>query len=98
MTEPSRETGVELFTVVQSMNHHGAATVQRTEDGATYHVVDYRSADVRDRLADAARGASVRLDLRRAGARANVWEATRVLPGTEPVATTGEVSATPGAN
>ena len=98
MTDASQGTGVELFTVVQPMNHHGAATVQRTDDGATYHVVDYRNTDVRDRLADVARGASVRLDLRRAGARANVWEATRVLPGTDPAAATGEVSVTPGAN
>ena len=93
MTERVDDAGVELFTVVRPMNRHGAATVRR-EDGATYHVVEYASADARDRLADASRGASVRLDLRRAGARSNVWEAIRVLPGTTPVSASDGVSAT----
>ena len=96
MSDSVREAGVELFTVVRPMNHHGAATVRR-DDGATHHVVEYGSADARDRLADASRGASVRLDLRRAGARSNVWEAVRVLPGTAPVSASDSVSA-PGAD
>ncbi len=93
MSENVRGTGEALYTVVRPMNHHGAATVRR-EDGATYHVVEYGSADARDRLADASRGASVRLDLRRAGARSNVWEAVRVLPGTAPTSASDGVSAT----
>ena len=93
MTDTTPEAGVEQFTVVRPMNHHGAATVRR-DDGATHHVVEYGSADAHDRLAEASRGAAVRLDLRRAGARSNVWEAVRVLPGTASAAASDGISVT----
>lgn len=78
MTAASDTEGV--YTVLDPMNEHGAVTV-RDETNATYHAVDYAAPELRDRLADLSKGSTVRLELVRAGGRANVWKVTRVLPG-----------------
>ena len=69
------------FIVTDSMNGHGAITLQASEGHATYHVVDYADAKTRERLSSLTEGAKVRMEVERAGVRANVWRATKLVAG-----------------
>lgn len=81
MSEVSGKETPASYIVIDSMNRHGAITVQSTEDHATYHVVEHADSETRDRLASLTEGAQVRMSVERAGVRANAWEATRVVSG-----------------
>ena len=69
------------FIVTDPMNGHGAITVQGSEGHATYHIVDYADAKTRDRLSSLTEGSKVRMEVERAGVRANVWKATKLVAG-----------------
>jgi hypothetical protein len=75
------EKSPSSFIVTDSMNGHGAITVQSAEGHATYHVVDYEDGETRERLASLTEGSQVRMAVERAGVRANVWKATRLVGG-----------------
>ncbi|WP_380677977.1 hypothetical protein [Salinigranum sp. GCM10025319] len=82
MSEGMREESSSSFIVINTMNSHGAITVQSTDDHATYHVVEYEDGDLRDRLASLTEGSQIRMSVERAGVRANVWRATKLAAGT----------------
>ncbi|WP_241430782.1 hypothetical protein [Haloferax elongans] len=73
----------EVYTVVREVNDHGAATV-RGDNGSTYHVAAYADEMLRAYLADLRAGDRVRMDLVRAGVRANVWKVSALYSG-EPI-------------
>jgi hypothetical protein len=77
------------FIVMDSMNGHGAITVQQTDGHATYHIVDYADAKTRERLASLTEGSKIRMEVERAGVRANVWKATKLLAGSANAAPIG---------
>ena len=64
------------------MNGHGATTIRARETQATYHLVEYGTASLRERLADLSAGSVVSLELSRAGGRANVWRADPAVDST----------------
>jgi len=66
------------FTVASQQNDHDCLTVRAHPRNATYHVVDYADETARDRVADLSVGATVRMELSRAGRRGNVWCAETV--------------------
>jgi hypothetical protein len=82
MDERSGEESPSSFIVMDSMNSHGAVTVQCPDSRATYHVVEYADSETRERMASLTEGAQVRMCVERAGARANVWRATELVAGT----------------
>jgi len=82
MATTMREAG-DVHAVLRPMNEHGALTLERPGTGACYHVVEYADDRIRELLADVGPGGRVRVELERAGARANVWRATRVRPGVQ---------------
>ncbi len=90
MSEAGKEESPQSFIVIDSMNSHGALTVQSVDTRATYHIVDYADADTRERLASLTEGAQVRMSVSRAGVRANVWAAKKVVTGS-PEPTTARV-------
>lgn len=65
----------ETFTIVESMNDHGATTVRSTTAHATYHLVAYADDSTRQTVSSLAAGESARLSLSRVGDRGNVWRA-----------------------
>jgi hypothetical protein len=65
----------ETFTIVESMNDHGAATVRSTAAHATYHLVAYADEQTRQAVSSLAAGESARLGISRVGDRGNVWRA-----------------------
>ncbi|WP_416840658.1 hypothetical protein [Haloferax sp. DFSO52] len=73
---------VRTFTIVNEVNDHDAATV-RDENGSTYHVTSYDDEALRDYLATHRAGEQVRMDIERAGVRANVWQVSALYPGIE---------------
>lgn len=79
MHEANGRENPSSFTVIDPMNGHDAITVQETEGHATYCVVDYADAKTRDRLASLTEGSKIRMEVERAGVRANVWKATKLL-------------------
>ncbi|KAB1198420.1 MULTISPECIES: hypothetical protein [Haloferax] len=82
MPELVSTNSVKSYTVVNSVNDHGAATV-RDEDGSTYHITSYDDDVLREHLADHRPGEQVRMDIERAGVRANVWQVSALYPGIE---------------
>lgn len=72
--------GVKTYTIVNEVNDHGAATL-RDEDGSTYHITSYDDEVLREYLADHSVGEQVRMDIERAGVRANVWQVSALYPG-----------------
>ncbi|AUV82614.1 hypothetical protein C2R22_14005 [Salinigranum rubrum] len=81
MNRAGGEESPQSFIVIDSMNSHGALTVQSADTRATYHVVDYADTEARERLASLTEGAQVRMSVSRAGVRANVWTAKKVVTG-----------------
>lgn len=81
MSQRGEEEIPASFIVTDPMNNHGAVTVQSTEGHATYHIVDYVDTETRERLASLTEGAQVRMSVERAGVRANVWTATKLVSG-----------------
>lgn len=79
MSERMMEETPSSFIVKDSMNSHGAITVQPVDGHATYHVVDYADAETRERLASLVEGSRIRMAVERAGVRANVWKATKLV-------------------
>nr|WP_225316374.1 hypothetical protein [Haloferax sp. CBA1149] len=67
---------------MNEVNDHGAATL-RDENGSTYHVTSYDNRALRDYLASHHSGDRVRMDIERAGVRANVWQVSALYPGVE---------------
>jgi len=65
----------DTFTIVESINDHGATTVRSTTAHATYHVVAYADDSTRQTVSSLAAGESARLSLSRVGERGNVWRA-----------------------
>lgn len=65
----------DLFTVVESMNAHGAVTVRANRTNATYHLVAYADESTHREVSSLSAGDSARLSLSRVGDRANVWRA-----------------------
>ncbi len=59
------------------MTEHGGMTVVDPETNSTYQIVEYENESLERELAGCAVGERVRLDLDRAGVRANVWRAAR---------------------
>lgn len=81
MSQSAGERSPESFIVIDSMNDHDAITLQSSDGHATYHVVNYADAETRERLASLTEGAQVRMSVSRAGVRANVWMAEKVVAG-----------------
>jgi hypothetical protein len=79
--EKSRKSG-GTFTIVSPLNDHGALTVRARDTNATYQVVEFATPELRERVAGLPAGNDIRLGLRRAGIRANVWCAEGVYPDT----------------
>ena len=79
MSERMMEETPSSFIVKDPMNSHGAITVQPVDGHATYHVVDYADAETRERLASLVEGSRIRMAVERAGVRANVWKATKLV-------------------
>lgn len=69
------------FIITDSMNGHGALTVEGVDDNATYHLVEYADSKTRERLSSLTEGTKVRMCVERAGVRANVWKATKLVGG-----------------
>lgn len=65
----------DMFTIVESMNNHGATTVRSTTAHATYHLVAYADDSTRQTVSSLTAGESARLSLSRVGDRGNVWRA-----------------------
>lgn len=65
----------DMFTVVESMNAHDAATVRAEGTNATYHLVAYADESTHREVSSLSAGESARLSLSRVGDRANVWRA-----------------------
>ncbi|KTG28366.1 hypothetical protein AUR66_12020 [Haloferax profundi] len=82
MPEMVSTNGAEIYTIVNEVNDHGAATL-RGENGSTYHVTSYDDEALRDYLASQRRGEQVRMDIERAGVRANVWQVSALYPGVQ---------------
>lgn len=81
MNERMGDKSPSSFIVMDSMNRHGAITVQPVDGHATYHVVDYEDGKTRERLASLTEGSRIRMSVERAGVRANVWKATQLVAG-----------------
>lgn len=73
-------TGSDMFTVVESMNAHGAVTVRSDGTNATYHLVAYADESIHQEVSSLSTGESTRLSLSRVGDRANVWRADAAAP------------------
>ena len=73
-------SSTDLFTVVESMNAHGAATVRCNGTNATYHLVAYADESTRRTVSSLSAGESARLSLSRVGNRGNVWRADAATP------------------
>ena len=73
-------SSTDLFTVVESMNAHDAATVRCDGTHATYHLVAYADESTRRTVSSLSAGESARLSLSRVGDRGNVWRADAATP------------------
>ncbi|KAB1193491.1 hypothetical protein GJR96_08560 [Haloferax sp. MBLA0076] len=82
MPEMVSTNSADTYTIVNEVNDHGAATL-RGENGSTYHVTSYDDEALRDYLASHRRGEQVRMDIERAGVRANVWQVSALYPGVQ---------------
>ncbi|WP_411967073.1 hypothetical protein [Haloferax sp. YSSS75] len=80
MPETMSTKAAKTYTIVKEVNHHGAATL-RDDDGSTYHVTSYDDETLREFLATHRAGEQVRMDIERAGVRANVWQVSALYPG-----------------
>jgi hypothetical protein len=72
------EADARVVTVVRSMNAHGAMSLESEEDGAQYHVVEYRSRRLRETLESLPRGATVPVALTPVGSRGDAWRAVEI--------------------
>jgi hypothetical protein len=82
MTQQTEEETTSSFIVKDTMNSHGALTVEAVDGHATYHIVDYADTETRERLSSLTPGSKIRMVVERAGVRANVWKATKLVTGT----------------
>ena len=82
MSQRMGEQSPSSFIVMDSMNDHGAITVQPVDGHSTYHVVDYADRKTHEHLASLTEGSKIRMSVERAGVRANVWRATKLAAGT----------------
>jgi hypothetical protein len=73
-------SSTDLFTIVESMNAHDAATVRRDGTNATYHLVAYADESTRRTVSSLSAGESARLSLSRVGNRGNAWRADAATP------------------
>ena len=80
MPETMSTNEVATYTIVKEVNDHGAATL-RDENGSTYHVTSYDDEMLREFLSNHRAGEQVRMDIERAGVRANVWQVSALYPG-----------------
>ncbi|MFC5365832.1 hypothetical protein [Salinirubrum litoreum] len=71
----------QTHRVTKGMNDYGAMTLTTRETHETKQVVGYSSPHIKTRLEALEEGETVRLNLRRAGSRGNVWEVAELLPG-----------------
>lgn len=67
-----------LYTIITPMTSHGGMTVVDPATHSTYLLVGYDDDNLQEKLASQTVGDSVRLNLKIAGVRANVWRASRV--------------------
>jgi len=74
--DPPADDG-DSYRIVSAMTDHGGMTVVESSTNSTYQIVEYTTEELRSELAERDVGESVRLDLDRAGVRANVWRASR---------------------
>ena len=65
-------------TVGQPMNSHGGLTLSATDGSRTFQVVDYASADIRERLASLTQGTTVRVGLTRISSRGDAWQVVEI--------------------
>ncbi|RDZ63615.1 hypothetical protein C5B90_10795 [Haloferax sp. Atlit-12N] len=80
MSQTASRNSPDTFTIVNEVNDHGAATL-RSDNGSTFHVTSYENSSFRDYLANHHAGDRVRMDIERAGVRANVWQVSALYPG-----------------
>ncbi|MCO8268586.1 hypothetical protein NKF06_18875 [Haloferax sp. AB510] len=80
MSQTASRNSPGTFTIVNEVNDHGAATL-RGDNGSTFHVTSYENSSFRDYLANHHAGDRVRMDIERAGVRANVWQVSALYPG-----------------
>ncbi|MGB9956172.1 hypothetical protein ACOZ4B_07265 [Haloferax prahovense] len=80
MSQAASRNSPDTFTIVNEVNDHGAATL-RGDNGSTFHVTSYENSSFRDYLANHHAGDRVRMDIERAGVRANVWQVSALYPG-----------------
>lgn len=69
--------------VDRPMNDHGALTLSEVTGSRTYPVVEYASRDVREALAVAGHGATVRIRLEPLNSRGDAWKAVDIESGVD---------------
>jgi len=65
------------------MNNHGALTLSEITGQRTFQVVEYATREVRETMAMAAAGATVRIWLEPLGSRGDAWRAVDIEGGVE---------------
>lgn len=65
------------------MNNHGALTLSEITGRRTFQVVEYATREVRETLALAAAGSTVRIWLEPLGSRGDAWRAVSIEGGVE---------------
>ena len=65
------------------MNNHGALTLSEITGSRTFQVVEYATAEVRETLALAADGATVRVWLEPLSSRGDAWQAVAIEGGVD---------------
>ena len=73
----------ERVEVRRRMNDHETMTVEVAASNEVRHIVAYESPSLRTTLARLPAGSTVPVEMRRAGARANVWRAVALGPSRE---------------
>lgn len=71
--------------IERSMNNHGALTLSEVTGSRTYQVVEYATAEVRETLALAADGTTVRVWLEPLSSRGDAWRAVDVKENIETI-------------
>jgi hypothetical protein len=78
--QPFAATTVSVV-IRQSMNDHGAVTVETRETNETRHLVEYASERVRSVLAGLPVGTTLPVQMTRVGGRSNVWRVSGLPSG-----------------
>lgn len=72
----------DTFIIISEVNDYGAVTF-RGDNGSMYHITSYENSGFRGYLVNHHAGNHVRMNIVRAGVRANIWRVSVLYPGAD---------------